>query len=179
MLDTRAYAQRQRIAQLLRELQSSAIQLAGSPETEEIGLCLELDVAIESPFRRTFWTEPPRFDTVDLTEFTPDAKERQTAFQQLAELRHLNWAAMRFRVRQILALKETPTLGDLIHTHPPEGGVIEVLGYLQIAAEDDHLIDACNTENVVVPADKPGGRPILLTLPRVMFVPSRRNGNAR
>ncbi len=86
---------------------------------------------------------------------------------------------MRDRIRHVLAIEYAPTLGTLLKVHPPEGGVIEVIGYVQIATEDGHLIDSHARESILVSAQAPGTRPVLLTLPRVTFTPERRNGHAR
>lgn len=175
LLDQRTHAESQRVGQLLREIRGQAAALAGSPRAQDVGLSLDLAPAIESPFRRTFWNEPPRFDTVDLTGFEPDAAERLSAFRQFAELRHLDWSEMRGRIQRMLAIEDAPTLRDVLDLHPPEGGVIEVIGYLQIAAEDGHEINSQATQTIIVPADRAGGRGLIVTIPRVTFAPRRKH----
>jgi Protein of unknown function (DUF3375) len=179
LLDSSAHVERQRISQLLREIQGLAISLADSPATDEIGLSLEVDLAVDSPFRRAFWVEPARFPPLDLTGFEPDAKERLDAFRQLAALHRLDWGGMRERIHQVLTTDLAPTLGDLLSLHPPEAGVIEVVAYVQIAAEDGHLIDSQARETVLVPLGGPSGGALLATIPLVTFVPDRGNGHAR
>ncbi|MBI3861034.1 MAG: DUF3375 domain-containing protein [Planctomycetia bacterium] len=179
LVDPRAHAERQRIAQLLRDIRGGFMTLAPGAPIEEVGLSLDLDLAIESPFRRPFWTEPPKFDAVELAEFEPDSEDRLSAFRQLAAFHRLDWRTMRDRVRHMLTIEYAPTLGSLLKVHPADGGIIEVVGYVQIAAEDGHLIDAHARETVHVAPERPGARPILLTVPRVTFTPERRNGHAR
>jgi hypothetical protein len=174
LLDARAHAERQRIAELLRDIRSKAIALAGDAVLEEIGLSLALDLAIDSPFRRKFWTEPSRFEMMELTWFRPDENERLAAFQQFAALQRLNWAEMRARIRQMLTLEHAPTLHDLLELHPADGGVVEVIGYVQIATEDGHLVDPIARETVVVAASDDAGGNIALNIPLVTFVPHRR-----
>lgn len=179
LLDARAHAERQRIAQLLRDIKGLAVGLALPPDEEHSALSLELDLAIDSPFRRLFWVEPPQFDAVDLTCFEPDAEDRNAAFSHLASLRNLNWSEMRLRIRQILTLEEAPTLGDLLTVYPAEGGVVEVIGYLQIAVDDGHLVDSGFRQTVSLSAGSFHPRPVLVTVPRVTFLPHRRNHRAR
>lgn len=179
LLDARAHAERQRITQLLRDIRGQALLLEATPQSTDVGLSLELDLAIDSPLRRTFWTEPPRFNAVDLTDFEPQNDDLLAAFRQLAALRHLDWAEMRDRIRQMLAVDYAPTLHDLLERHPADGGVVEIIGYLQIATEDGHEINSEVKETVLVPADKPHSMPVLVTIPRVTFSPDRRNGHAR
>jgi hypothetical protein len=178
LLDARSHAERQRVAKLLQDIQALAVTYSGAPESTEVGLSLEVDLAIDSPVRRTFWIDPPRFESVDLSGFQPDAGERLAAFQQLAALKRLNWHEMRDRIRHVLMTEYAPTLGELLKVHPAEAGVVEVIGYVQIAAEDGHLIDAGKTETVMVSSGSPGAAPLLVTVPQVTFVP-RRNGHAQ
>lgn len=178
LLDLRTRAENQRVAEVLRNIRGQALAMAGSSRTAEVGLELDLAPAIESPFRRTFWNEAPRFDRIDLTGFEPDAGERLKAFRQFAELRHLDWGEMRGRIQRMLAIENAPTLADLFELHPPEGGVIELIGYLQIAAEDGHEITTGATQVIIVPADKPGGRNLMVTVPRVTFSPRRKARHA-
>jgi hypothetical protein len=179
LLDARAHAERQRIAQLLREIRSHAVALASDPPRDEIGIEIEVDPDIESPFRRTFWSEPAKLETIDLTDYQADEQERRTAFQRLAALHRLDWKEMRNRIHSVVDFKTAPTLGDLLEVHPPEAGVIEVLGYLQIARDDGHDVNTDLNEDLIVPSGLAHGRPLLVRVPLVTFVAARRNGHAR
>ncbi|BBO31067.1 DUF3375 domain-containing protein [Lacipirellula parvula] len=179
LLDDRTHADRQRIAHLLREIQGQAISLAGSPASTSVGLTLDLELTLESPLRRAFWTEPPKFEAVDLTSYQPDADARQHAFEQLAALHHINWRELRVRIRQALALEHAPTLHDLLAIHPLNGGVVEVIAYLQIAMDDGHQIDRRASETLILRPKTPHGRSLLITVPRITFLSTQRNGHAR
>lgn len=179
LLDARAHSENQRISQLLREIRSLAISYAAAPQSDAIGLSLDLDLAIESPFRRAFWTQPTRFEAVEIIGFAPDDAERREAFEQLAAMRRLNWGEMRENIHRMLVLESAPTLRSLLSIHPPEAGVIEIVGYVQIAAEDGHAIDPDARETVFVRAPDPGARPLAVTVPLVTFMPDRSNGHAR
>ena len=151
LLDARAFAERQRVSRLLQEIQSLAIAIGGDSSSDEFGVTLDLSTAIESPFRRSFWVQPPRFDFVDLSNFEPNADERRVVFEEFAALKHLNWHQMRDHIRHVLSVEHAPTLADLIELHPVSSGVVEVIGYLQIACEDGHLIDPTTKEKIVIP----------------------------
>lgn len=177
LLDARTHAERQRTTYLLREIQRQAAVLAGTPSSEEIGLDLELELSLESPVRRGLWSEPPKFESVDLTSFEPDDAARQSAFQQLAALKNIDWRELRLRIRQLLALEDAPTLQSL-HAIHPSAGIVDLIAYMQIAADDGHQIDPQVTETLLIPG---GGNNCLLvvTIPRITFLPNRRNGHAR
>ncbi|WP_417848839.1 DUF3375 domain-containing protein [Thalassoglobus sp.] len=178
LLDARAFAERQRVARLLQEIQRLAISYGGETGAEEPGVALELAVNIESPFRRSFWVEPARFESVELDCFTPDADERRGVFEDFAALKHLDWHQMRDHIRHLLATDETPTLTELVARYPVTSGVVELVGYLQIASEDGHLIDPVTKESIVIPANEAEDHGYVVTVPRVTFLPPRRNGHA-
>ncbi|MBA2116099.1 DUF3375 domain-containing protein [Bremerella alba] len=179
LLDARAYAERQRVARLLQEIQSLALTYSGNTRDDEPGIELDQAIAIESPFRRSFWVEPPQFETVDLTDFDPNSDERNRAFQEFAALKHLDWKRMRHCIRRMLNLEDSPTLGQLIEMHPVTSGVIEVIGYIQIANEDRHLINSTEREIISIPATIAHERSCEVTVPRVTFLPPKRKPNAK
>ncbi len=86
---------------------------------------------------------------------------------------------MKGHIREIVKQKSAPTLGNLLAAHPPEAGVIEVLGYLQIARDDGHLVNPDARETVIVGPASEEDRPIELEIPLVTFTARRRNGRAR
>ena len=77
----------------------------------------------------------------------------------------------------------------MLERHPPESGVIEVLGYLQIARDDGHLVNSTARQTVVIPWGDVGvhgddhgddaDAVIQIALPLVTFVRSGRNNNGR
>jgi hypothetical protein len=178
LLDARAHAERQRVAQLLREIRSLAVSLSPHAPRDTVGIDVEVDLDIESPFRRTFWSKPASFETMDLTDFEAHEEDRLAAFRRLASMHRLDWRTMRGRIREIIRQSSAPTLGELLQVHPPSGGVIEVLGYLQLACDDGHLVNSDSRETVVVQPTSNGDRPIELAIPLVTFVANRRNGRA-
>lgn len=177
LLDARAHADRRRIAQLLREIRGHAASLAPDAVHDDLGLAIEVELDIDSPFRRSFWSEPQRFEAVDLTDYTADEVQRLAAFRRLAEMHRLDWREMRSRIRSLVDFRSAPTLRTLFEVHPPEGGVIEVLGYLQIARDDGHLVDPAACEEIIIPSTQKFGLPLLVTVPLVTFISERRNNN--
>ena len=169
LLDVQAHRERQRVAQLLREIRGLAVSLADDPPRNTIGLEVETKANIASPFARTFWSEPARLTSVDLTEHVMDDERRAEAFRLLASMQRLDWRRLRFLVRDAVAEHGTITLGTLLAEHPPEAGVVEVLAYLQIARDDGHVISREAVEEVCLPPKKPGQPELGLEIPLVRF----------
>ena len=185
LLDARAHAERQRIASVLRQIRGHAVALAGNPPVDTVGLTVEVEMELESPFRRTFWQEPARLDAVDLSDFEADEPDRMEAFRELAQMKRLEWKQMQHRIHEMVDIYDAPTLADLLERHPPESGVIEVLGYLQIARDDGHLVNATARQTIVIPwgfdadSDHDPDDVIQVTLPLVTFVRAGRNNHGR
>lgn len=177
LLDARAHAERQRIASVLREIRGHAVALASNPPSESVGLSVDVEPEIDTPFRRTFWQEPARLEAVDLTEFQADEPNRMDAFRELAQLKRLEWKQMRNRIRDLLTVQDAPTLADLLDRYPPESGVIEVLGYLQIARDDGHLVNSIARQTLLISSGEADDDDAMIqvTLPLVTFV---RNGKS-
>jgi hypothetical protein len=178
LLDARAHAERQQVARLLREIRGYAAALAANPP-HDVELELELEAGIESPFRRTFWVEPLHFEAMDLTDYEVDENSRREAFQRLAAMHRLDWREMRHRIKQLVDVNGVATLRELLQIHPPESGVIEVLGYVQIACDDGHLVNPSVTQEVLVPATTSEESSVLITVPLVTFTVAKKNPHAR
>jgi hypothetical protein len=168
LLDRHAYHDRQRVSILLRDIRRAAAAVSDDPPAE-IGAEFETQIEISSPLSRIFWREPQTFTDLDLVEHISDDKSRAEAFLSLAKMQRLDWRGMRRRVQQALAERETITLGELLSDNPPSG-VVDVVGYVQIARDDGHFIDPDTSDQIVVSADN--GRLLELTLPQVRFIAS-------
>jgi hypothetical protein len=170
LLDARASQERQRVAQLLREIRGLAALLANHPPRETVALDLETKIELSSPLARSFWTVPKQIATVDLAEHLADDDRRSDAFRLLANLQRIEWRRLRACVHGAASRPGGATLGELLADEPPQAGVVEVLAYLQIAVEDKHYVSRDATERVVILPDRIGDLPLALELPLVRFL---------
>jgi hypothetical protein len=170
LLDARASQERQRVAELLREIRGLAALVTDDPPREAVALELESKIELSSPLTRSFWAAQQQFETVDLTEHLADDDRRADAFRVLANLQRIEWRRLRSRVLSAAARPGGATLGNLLAEEPPQAGVVEVLAYLQIAVEDKHYVSQEATERVVIPPDQGSQRPLALELPLVRFL---------
>lgn len=153
LLDTRAAAGRMRLAKLLRDIRQTASRLAENPPTDKVSLQVENDLEIVNISERTFWTPPVQFAATEMYEAKPDEDDRLAAFKTLALMRRLDWSAMRRKVHIALSKRDRLSLTELFEHDPPEGGVIEVLGFLQIAHDDGHEVDTEQTDIIQLKMD--------------------------
>jgi hypothetical protein len=178
LLDSRSAADRQRLAQLLAEIRSLAAACAESPPGELLGVKVDTGIALALPFSRTFWNAPASFTPIDLTEYTVDDEKRWEAFRLLAGMHRLDWRSMRQHIAELAGKHGSATIGQIIGNYPPLVGVVELLAYLQIARDDDHLISRQNTEQVRVRAQDSSQRDLQVTIPLVHFIASERDAHA-
>ena len=148
LLDSRVLSSRLRLATVLREIRAAAVRRAENRPEETMGLEVLSELDLLNMWERPFWTAPARFDAPELRDHEPDDDERRAAFRHLAGLQRLDWETMRNNIASML--RETPRLplSDLLQAHPPEGGAVEVLGYVQIAHDDGHQIDNGVTKTI-------------------------------
>jgi hypothetical protein len=166
LLDTRTQQERRRVTDLLRQIRILAAKMCDDPP-RHIGFEIDGAIEISAPMSRTDWSPPLKFEQLDLTEHVIDEDLRRNLFLQFQQLRPIDWNAMRRQIRQALEPRGHCTLGEVLHDEPPEG-LIDVLGYLQIACDDGHQVRADATEQIVLPDGNLGL--MALTIPLVTFV---------
>jgi Protein of unknown function (DUF3375) len=132
-----------------------------------IGIDIDDVIEISAPMSRANWSPPVRFEQIDLKDHIADETLRRELFRQFQQLRPIDWNTMRRRIRQAVEPRGRCTLGELLQDDPP-GGLIDVLGYLQIACDDRHLVGTDATEEIVVPDGELGL--LAVTVPLVTFI---------
>jgi len=170
-LDAREAGERREISRLIGDIRSLARECAAAEPPA--GPVAEVDERVEIGHMavREFWSAAPVIEATRLHESDTDDSEgaRATAFADFAKMRRLDWDRMRDSIRRLTSREESVSLPRLLDENPPESGAVEVLGYLQIAKDDGHLIIEETTDQIRV-----GDRQ--LTLPRVVFRATARSG---
>jgi hypothetical protein len=89
----------------------------------------------------------------------------------LAQMHRLDWKLMRNHIDKITRRRSAPvSLRELVEEFPPTAGVVELLGYIQIAKDDQHVISREKVDEITLPADPPSlSRKV--TVPLVLFLP--------
>lgn len=167
LLDTRASTSRQRLASILREIQAAAARRSEHPP--DIGLEIYAEVDLLNVSQRTFWESPVCFEEIEISNEDPDEDDRLMAFRRLAELQRLDWETMQSNVTSLFQSNERFTLPQLLELHPPTGGSIEVLGYIQLAHDCGHEVDENQVEVIYVEDPEETGDSRPYEIPRVVF----------
>lgn len=176
LLDQRAAKERHRVAELLLEVRGLAAKCSSLPPVaSNVEIKVDQVPPIYAGFSRSFWTAPARFDVPTLSSHEVDEERRRRSFAEYAKLYGLDWKEMRSRIREMVEKSGSAKLSELVASHPLKAGVIEVLGYIQIARDDGHIIQAESTEMIELSGSRPGYPSRLLEVPFVMFTKIQRN----
>lgn len=170
LLDAQAHHERQRVAELLREIRGLAAAMSHQPPVDDVSLEMDASISIYSPVSRQFWTEPTEFETIDLTTHVANNEQREDLFHDFARLHRIDFRAMRSLIQDSVQDRGRVGLAQLLEESPPQSGVMDVLGYLQIATDDGHVIEHELSEDVVIPSGMDSTRTLVVTIPRITFV---------
>ncbi len=164
LLDGRVADERRKIALTMDEILNLARQNRNQPPEEfEIDLEVEDPIRVFSCFSRQFWTPAAEVEAVALATDEASAEDVDEAFDLFAGMQRLDWSAMRQTIDELTAREPSISLPRLLEVRPPRSGVVEVLGYVQIASDDDHVLLEEETDMVHVPDS------CQLQIPRVIF----------
>ncbi len=163
VLDSRVAADREKVHELIQEIQALAIAVRSNPPTEPIFEQNEIS-EFYNAMSRPLWQVPTAMNALGLVEVADNriSKEELKAFSNLA---HISLEQMKRNVREILADNQTQTLEHVLDRYPPKYGMIEVLGYIILAMEDPKHFVGEEEQIITIP----GSKPTRWLVPRVLF----------
>lgn len=172
LMEARTAEHRMRLASVLQSIKQSALSLRESPPLGMIGCTVYADTELGSPLSRRFWaanavfeTESPEVHVVEL------AQARQFA-EAFARLRRLDFRQMRASIQQLTYDGSTASLSTLVAQSGSSPGVVDLLGFVQIAHDDHHRIDPSQSETIeVLLSDQDPVRTLQVVVPLITFLP--------
>jgi hypothetical protein len=173
-LDDQVWFENRRVIDILREIESSALRLRGSPVGE---LTIEIDApapTVMLPFERPLYA-PVRKPRIDSDDIRLAGADEQTDPAVLFEQVYVDPGPLRDAVR--VALRRAPQVGlaELVSREPLRQGLAELVAYLSLRDESFQAVfDDTRTEQVRW--SEPDGRERAATMPRVTFT---RTGGTR
>lgn len=174
LLDSRISSSRLRLAKILRDVQTAALEHSEAPP--ELGIDTFTELELSNVSARSFWEAPITFDELKPTEENEDDDQRLLAFRELAALQRLDWERMRLNIRTALESRDVISLPDLINLHPAKSAGIELLGYIQLAHDDGHLVDESATDIIQVCVHDERREQKQFRVPRVVFTATNKGG---
>ena len=178
LLDAQAAAHRVRLANVLREIKQAALKVRHAPPKTSVQLSVMAEADIASPLARTFWTPNTTFDSSQPAAHIVDLTQVQAVAGAFARLQRLDFRKLRQTIRDGTFNGSSETLGALLERAPVQTGVVEVLGYMQIAHDDGHAIDPLRTECLQVAEARRPDHKLRVIVPHITFLPKANSKEA-
>ncbi|MEM9828518.1 MAG: DUF3375 family protein [Planctomycetota bacterium] len=168
LLDTDSIDHRRRLAEVLREAKSAAASLFHDVQNDpaefpspEIGLEVATMRTPRSIFSRSFWSAPQTLAS-EAIDAEVDLRAATDASMKLAALERLEWRQMRTALAELADRQSVVSFQEIVAHRPPRAGMVELIGWLQIAHQDGHSIDESAHETILVdlPATRGSGAPV-------------------
>jgi hypothetical protein len=159
LLDADSAEHRRRTAEVLRDIRQLAARLrkdvitTGNEITDDIGLTVETLLGLSSPMSRLPWIPPQVFDQSAIETHEVDLRKAEQQGRKLAKMKRIELDRMRDELREVTS-DHSVTISELVEIRPPKAGVMELVGWLQIAHEDGHPIQTDAEETVWISTSK-------------------------
>jgi flagellar motility protein MotE (MotC chaperone) len=164
-LDDQAYLENKRIMQLLQEIEASALAVRDEMPKGAFMEMDEVGPTIQLPMERPLFSPPVK--PVIAAEVL-NGEGAEIAVDALFEQVIVDQARLRANIRRLLQSRNQVTLRDVLHEHPVENGLAEVVAYLIIACADARAIFDENEPEQIFWLDGMG-RSVSARLPRLIF----------
>ncbi len=172
LLDAESAAHRLRLSMVLRDLKQLYMKMRDREKPPGVALSISSVAELQSPLSRTFWTASESFALATPVEHIMDITQVQQIAGAFAKLHRLDFRKLRSVIREGTYRGQSETLGQLTLRHPLKAGVVELLGYLQIAHDDHHRIDPLQTEVIRIQVEENrSSRLLQVKVPMVTFLP--------
>ena len=177
LLDVQATEQRIRLTGVLRDIKEAALRLKEEPP--EIGVQIATETSLNNPLARAFWKAATEFETESPTENVVDLDKVSELAAKFASLRRLDMRKLRTSIREATFGGGQVTLPEMVTRQNTDEGVVELIGYVQIAHDDGHEIDREQHDviQIVATADQFAG--LRVRVPRVTFTAKARTAGNR
>lgn len=163
-LESARLAERRRVRELVGEVQRLALSARDRPPAREAFFEVEMLPRVWASASRPFWEAPAAITLADGLVTGVQEADTET-ISTLQGMPHLSLEQLEANVETLLTEDAYVLLTQVLRRFPPEHGLLEVLGYLVLAAQekDRHYISASDLFELTLPDDSEW------RLPRVLF----------
>jgi len=164
VLDTTWIKDRMKVLELIHEIQAAALPLRDNPPDDDV---FETDGVIEpfSIMSRPLWQAPTEVVMTSEVEVADD-RITKSDLQKFLDLSRVRVSELRKRVRESLDGEASISLEEILEKHPPEDGMLEVIGYIIVALEDPRNVVTDEESQTVTIEGMP---PKTWRIPKVIF----------
>lgn len=166
-LESVASGEDQRLRQLVREIQQHALASRDNPPGEAAFFELTVPPEVFASFSRAAWQPDAAGHVAGDLRFAGNTLDRDLV-ERFRALADLNLARLREQIRACLLGDKSVLLSDVVKRFPPRDGILEIVGYLVIALQDNsHYVPDDQFVELQLPDD--AGRIALWRVPEVLF----------
>ena len=170
-LDDQAWLENKRIMEILRSVETRALEVRESPPEGEFTSLPENAASLELPMERPLFKPGlrPVIDSEGLDRADDGGIDPSLLFQQFV----IDKAALRQNIRHALQERSQVSLRELLQEHPIEQGLAELVTYFQMGASElPAHVDEGQSETIEWWTKTGDGSPRLkrVRLPRIIFV---------
>lgn len=165
-LDDKTYLENKRIAEIIKEIESTAIRIKDNPPAEKAFLELEDKPLLDFFMVRPLFS-PPKNPVI--TDQLIEEGEADIDMANLYEQQYINPEELRAKIREMLRDVPQITLKQITNKFPIEKGLSELIGYFSIASKDPKaIINEEETERIMIYSSK-SGKTSEVELPQTIF----------
>jgi hypothetical protein len=170
LLDSRSAEHRMRLASVLSDIRKAALQLADDPPTR-IAMAIDAEADIQAPLERPFWTAQRDFAQEPMMEHVTDLTQVGQVASAFARMHRLDLRKLRERIREYTLEGDSWSLKDLWMANPSSLGIVDLLGYIQIACDDGHPMAKDEWDILEWHSPDRKGVTMRVRVPKITFVP--------
>lgn len=169
LLDPRATEEHQRLTRLMQETLRAASKLRASSADSSVSIKVDVGLTLESPMTRDFWQPAAKFHEIKFTDekHKDEKKWRDQALQEYAALKRLDWKMLENKIAKHLKKKPQVPLREILSEGELKAGLVEVLGYIQLAHDHHHLIDESEEQSIHVAVEDAEYN---IAIPKITFI---------
>lgn len=170
ILSERNPRERKRILELIADIRAAAICLPDIPPRDDVFLILETVPVLNLPTRWELAIRETEASTLQYPDATEVAEPESAALAALFKQSTVDRARLQARIDKLLEDREQIGLEELVRYQGGiEQGLGELVGYLSIALQGDHLVLESSAQTIPL-----GDR--MINMPTVIFIKPRAAG---
>jgi hypothetical protein len=134
-------------------------------------MAIDAEADIQAPLERPFWTAQRDFAQEPMMEHVTDLTQVGQVASAFARMHRLDLRKLRERIREYTLEGDSWSLKDLWMANPSSLGIVDLLGYIQIACDDGHPMAKDEWDILEWHSPDRKGVTMRARVPKIMFVP--------
>ncbi len=143
-LSSQAYLENRKIAELISDIEKTALEIKNNPPSEKDFLLLDDKPTLSFPVEQSLWEPTKR---VKLSNVKIEEADDDVQIDALFDQEYINPEVLKDRIKRALRDKAQVSLIEIIMENPIEKGLAEIITYFSLATQDEKKNKAVINEN--------------------------------